>query len=149
MYRIKVLALVERLSAVDQLGLTKFRISKDLFTDGFNRIKAWIKTVVIFGGGTVLLGLGAVRSPADSGFPSYSTHIYKVMVHNVATNKEMKTHIKHVVEKAIPTSEQKTEAKLDNLKLSIELTTQQQISGLVREMRDEVHHYMKAKDGEN
>lgn len=93
--------------------------------------------------------MGAVRSPADSGFPSYLQLAYKVMVYNVATNKEMKTHIKHVVEKAIPTSEQKTEAELDNLKLSIELATQQQISGLVREMRDEVHHYMKARDCEN
>lgn len=45
------------------------------------------------------------------------------MVYDVAKNKKMKTLIEHVVEKAIAISEQKTEAKLDNLELSMELTT--------------------------
>lgn len=45
------------------------------------------------------------------------------MVYDVVINKEMKTLIKYVVEKAIATSEQKPEAELDNLKLSMELTT--------------------------
>lgn len=66
------------------------------------------------------------------------------MVYDVATNKEMKTHIEHVV----PASEQKTEAKFDNLKLSMELTNQQQISEVFEEIRsmirDEMHHYMMA-----
>ncbi|KAL0639764.1 hypothetical protein Q9L58_001079 [Maublancomyces gigas] len=90
-------------------GIKEVSDLKGSITDGFNRIEAWIKAVVSFEGGTVLSRLGALA--------------YKVIVYNVATDKEMKTLIEHVVEKAIAISEQKTEAKLDNLKLSMKLTT--------------------------
>ena len=60
--------------------------------------------------------------------------------------------MKAYVDKAITTSEQKTKAELDNLKLAMELATQRQIGEVLKEIRlvvrDEVHHYMRARDGE-
>ena len=111
----------------------------------------------------VTIGLGSVRF-SDCGFATCSALTdlqiaYKVIVYDVATNNEMKAYI----DKAITTSEQKTEknitapeqkmkAELDNLKLAMELTTQRQIGEVLKEIRsvvrDEVHHYMRARDGE-
>ncbi|KAF8421607.1 hypothetical protein EV426DRAFT_608367 [Tirmania nivea] len=73
--------------------------------------------MVSFGVGTVILGLGTLT--------------YKVMVYDIAMNSEMKAFIDKAIttseqktEKAIPASQQKTKAELDNLKLALELTTQ-------------------------
>jgi len=70
------------------------------------------------------------------------------MVYDIATNKEMKAHIETVV----TASEQKNKVELDYLKFAMELTTQRQIGEVVKEIRsvvrDEVHHYMRAGDGE-
>ena len=79
------------------------------------------------------------------------------MIYDVATNREMKADIGKAItaseqktEKAITASEQKTTAELDNLKLSIELTIQRQISEVLQEIRSVVRDevYIRARDGE-
>ena len=65
----------------------------------------------------------------------------------------MESHIEYVVQKATGSLEQKAISELDNLRLLMELTTQQQISEVVKGIRlvitDEVHHHMRARGGEN
>ena len=64
----------------------------------------------------------------------------------------MKSHIEYVVQKATTSLEQKAISELDNLRLLMELTTQQ-ISEVVKGIRsvitDEVHHHMRARGGVN
>lgn len=60
----------------------------------------------------------------------------------------MKAHIERVA----VASEQKTKIELDNLKLTLELSFERQASEAAKEIRlviwDEVHHYMRDRDGE-
>ncbi|KAF8477594.1 hypothetical protein BDZ91DRAFT_778626 [Kalaharituber pfeilii] len=86
----RVLTQLERLSIVE----IEVENVKGSIDDGFKRIEGWIKTVVTFGVGKVILGLGTLS--------------YNVMIYNVSVNSEMKTYI----EKAITASEEKTKATI-------------------------------------
>lgn len=56
-------------------------------------------------------------SPVNSGFPSYSAHMFASTASVLYLDNKIKVHLKQVLEKAITASEQRTQAKLDNLKL--------------------------------
>ncbi|RPA90019.1 hypothetical protein L873DRAFT_1821885 [Choiromyces venosus 120613-1] len=101
---IKVLSQSERLSIVE----AELAIRAKTIDNGFDRIEAWIKLMVTFGGGTILFGFGTLA--------------YKVMVYDIATNKEMKAHIERTrTEDKLENLMLSTKSKLDNLRLSMEL----------------------------
>ncbi|CAZ83628.1 unnamed protein product [Tuber melanosporum] len=89
-------------------------IHRKAITDGFTEIKGWIKTMMVFGGGTIFFGFGSLA--------------YKVMVYDVDAKKEMMAHTARVVHESeerlqtrfgspLDNFEQKTQAQIENLKL--------------------------------
>ncbi|KAF8423836.1 hypothetical protein EV426DRAFT_601364 [Tirmania nivea] len=105
--------------------------------DGIKRIEGWIKTIVPFGVGTVILGLGTLS--------------YKVMIYDVSVNSEMKSFIGGAIAASEEKTKAATKAELDNIRLSLELSIQRQIGEVLKEIRsvvrDEMHHYMRARNG--
>ncbi|KAF8437392.1 hypothetical protein BGX38DRAFT_1273965 [Terfezia claveryi] len=97
----RVLTLVERVGIIE----TEFGYLRRSIDDGFKRIEGWIKSIVTFGVGTVVLGLGTL---------SYKVMIYDVSVHNEmrSYNTETRAYLEEKIEKTISASEQRTQKSI-------------------------------------
>ncbi|CUS06761.1 unnamed protein product [Tuber aestivum] len=93
-------------------------IHQKAITEGFTEIKGWIKTMLVFGGGTILFGFGSLA--------------YKVMVYDVDAKKEMMAHTTRVVHESeeklgtrfgsrLDNFEKQTQAQIENVKLETKL----------------------------
>ncbi|PWW75100.1 hypothetical protein C7212DRAFT_206386, partial [Tuber magnatum] len=67
-------------------------------------IESWMKLIISFGGGTVIFGFGSLA--------------YKVMVYDIAAAKKMEDHVERIIERTVAASEQRTESKLESLRLT-------------------------------
>ncbi|KAG0634203.1 hypothetical protein HOY80DRAFT_1100113 [Tuber brumale] len=97
---IKVLSQLERLSIVE----TELAIRCKTINSGLNRIETWMKLMITFGGGTVLFGFGSLA--------------YKVMVYDIAAAEKMEDRVERIIERTMAAFEQRTESKLESLRLS-------------------------------
>lgn len=68
----------------------------------------WLKVIAAFSGGGSLV---------NSDFPSYPAHMFASAASVLYLDNKIKVHLRQALEKAITTSGQRTQAKLDNLKL--------------------------------
>ncbi|KAG0632760.1 hypothetical protein HOY80DRAFT_897577 [Tuber brumale] len=88
--------------------LFQIAIHQKAITDGFTEIKGWIKTMILFGGGTIFFGFGSL------------VLAYEVMVYDVAANKEMMAHIVRVVHESEEKLQTRFDSRLDNFEQKIQ-----------------------------